>query len=169
MLFEDEASFRQDPTLYQTWARRGSQPQIPTTGQRNTLKIFGTIELYAARFLYHFQKVFNADTYIDYLERMLRSYFPRKIYLIQDNASYHKDQTVWLWFSDQRKYMEVFNLPAYSPQLNALERIWHHARLHGTHNRYFTTQDELRSALTSTFRSIQRNSQQVRGYLQPYQ
>lgn len=48
---------------------------------------FGTSELYAARFLYHFQKVFNADTYIDYFERTLRSYFPRKIYLIQDNAS----------------------------------------------------------------------------------
>jgi len=84
------------------------------------LKIFGTIELYCARFLYHFQKVFNSDTYIDYLERTLRSYFPRKIYLIQDNASYHKDKIVWAWFSQHRKYMEVFNLPAYSPELNAL-------------------------------------------------
>jgi transposase len=105
------------------------------------LKIFATIELYCARFLYHFQTVFNAETYIDYLERTLRSYSPRKIYLIQDNASYHKDSTVWTWFSEHRKHMEVFNLPAYSPQLNAVERIWHHARLHGTHNRYFATQD----------------------------
>jgi transposase len=129
------------------------------------LKIFGTIELYGARFLYHFQTVFNAATY----ERTLRSYCPRKIYLIQDNASYHKDRTVWTWFSDHRKHMEAFNLPAYSPQLNAVERIWHYARLHGTHNPYFATQDELRSALTSTFRSIQRNSEQVRGYLRPYQ
>lgn len=133
------------------------------------MKIFGTIELYNARFLYHFQTVFNAQTYIDYLERTLRSYGLRKIYLIQDNASYHKDKTVWRWFADHRKYMEVFNLPAYSPQFNAIERIWHHARVHGTHNRYFATQDELRSALTSTFRSIQRNSQQVLGYLRPYQ
>ncbi len=45
----------------------------------------------------------------------------------------------------------------------------HHARLHGTHNRYFATQDELHSALTSTFRSIQRNSKQVQGYLRPYE
>ena len=66
---------------------------------RNTLKIFGTIELYGARFLYHFQTVFNAETYIEYLERTLCSYCPRKIYLIQDNASYHKDRTVWTWFS----------------------------------------------------------------------
>ena len=138
-------------------------------GQRNTLKIFGTIELYCARFLYHFQDVFNAQTYVEYLEKILRSYAPRKIYLIQDNASYHKDSNVWDWFSSHRKHIEVFNLPAYSPDLNALERIWHHTRHCGTHNRYFKTQSELRSTLTSIFRSIQHNPGQVMGYLQPYQ
>ncbi len=133
------------------------------------MKIFGTIELYCARFLYHFQKIFNADTYTAYLERVLQSDFPRKIYLIQDNASYHKNKDVWAWFKDHRAHIEVFNLPAYSPQLNALERIWHHTRLHGTHNRYFTTQQELHAALTSTFRSIRKNPSQVQGYLRPYQ
>jgi len=90
LLYEDEAFFRQDPTLYQTWARVGCQPEIPTMGQKRTLKIFGTIELFCARFLYHFQTVFNAETYIEYLEMILKKYFPRKIHLIQDNASYHK-------------------------------------------------------------------------------
>jgi len=121
------------------------------------------------RFLYHFHHVFNAETYIGYLERILRCYYPQKVYLIQDNASYHKDRDVWVWFSDHRKDLEVYNLPAYSPELNALERIWHHTRLHGTHNLYFANQDELRSALTSTFRSIQKNPSQVMGYLSPYQ
>ncbi|MBI5747850.1 MAG: transposase, partial [Nitrospinae bacterium] len=50
---------------------------------------------------------------------------------------YHKDRDVWTWFSDHRKYITVYNLPAYSPEFNALERIWHYTRLNGTHNRYF--------------------------------
>lgn len=100
---------------------------------------------------------------------VLRRYFPRKVHLIQDNASYHKDHDVWTWFSDHRKYIEVHNLPAYSPQFNALERVWHHTRVHGTHNRYFSSLEELWSTLTSTFRSIQKNSSQVQGYLYPYQ
>jgi transposase len=137
-------------------------------GQKRTLKIFGTIELFCARFLYHFQTIFNADTYIGYLETILKKYFPRKIYLIQDNASYHKNRNVWAWFSEHRRYIEVYNLPAYSPEFNALEKIWHHTRLHGTHNRYFASQDELRSTLISTFRSIQKNPSQVQGYLNPY-
>ena len=104
-----------------------------------------------------------------YLERIVRRYFPRKIYLIQDNAAYHKHRDVWQWFADHRKYIEVHNLPPYSPECNAIERIWHHTRLHGTHDRYFVTQEELRSTLTSTFRSIQMNPKQVMGYLLPYQ
>ena len=169
ILFEDEATFRQDPTLYQTWARVGCQPEIPTTGQKKALKVFGTIELYAARFLYHFQEVFNASTYIVYLERLVRSYFPRKIYLIQDNASYHKDGEVWDWFSGHRKHIQVHNLPSYSPELNALERVWHYTRVDATHNRYFVTLEELYGSLTSTFRSIQKAPSQIQGLLHPFQ
>lgn len=161
LLFEGEATFRQDPTLYQIWAWVGCQPQIPTTGQKKSLKVFGTIELYAARFLYHFQQVFNAQTYLDYLERVLRSYFLRKIHLIQDNTSYHKDKEVWDWFSQHRRHIEVHHLPAYSPQFNALERVWHYTRLQATHSRYFVTLAELHSALTSPFRSIQKAPSQI--------
>lgn len=45
IVFEDEASFQQTPTLRATWARRGCQPQIPTRGERNTQKIFGAVSL----------------------------------------------------------------------------------------------------------------------------
>jgi ABC-type multidrug transport system fused ATPase/permease subunit len=43
-----------------TWAKRGSQPQIPTRGERNTQKIFGAVRLDNASFIYlhqedHFQ------------------------------------------------------------------------------------------------------------------
>lgn len=131
-------------------------------GQRNTLKIFGTIERYSARFLYHFQAVFNAETYIVYLERILQCCFPQKVYMIQDNTSYYKDRDVWAWFADHRRHIEVYKLPAYSSQFNTRERIWYHTRLLGTHNRYFVSQEELRAVLTSTFRSIQKKT--VSGY-----
>ncbi len=137
MIHDDEASFRQDSTLSQTWARRGCQPEIPVTGQRKGVKVFGAVEVFTARFLYRFAEVLNAHTYLAYLEQLAKAYFPRPTVLIQDNASYHKDQEVWLWFGDNRNWLTVHNLPPYCPELNATERLWHHARLHGTHNRYF--------------------------------
>ena len=56
IVFEDEASFRQMPTLHVTWAKRGSQPQIPTRGERNTQKIIGAVRLDNASFIYLHQQ-----------------------------------------------------------------------------------------------------------------
>ncbi len=168
LIHADEASFRQDSTLYRTWSQLGSQPEVPVTGQRKSIKVFGCVEVYSARFLYRRDKVFNAVTYLDFLEQVARRYYPRRVIWIQDNASYHKDRDVWAWFAANRSWWTVVNLPAYSPELNATERLWHHTRVTGTHNRYFVTQKELNDTLTFVFRSMQRRPEQIRGYFQPY-
>jgi len=168
LIHADEASFRQDSTLHWTWARRGHQPEFPTTGQRKSVKVFGCVDVYTAQFLYRRDVVFNAVTYLTFLEQVARHYYPRPIIWIQDNASYHKDADVWEWFASNRAWWTVANLPPYSPELNAVERLWHHTRLTGTHNRYFEHVDELNGTLTRVFRSMQRRPDQIRGYLQPF-
>jgi len=165
LIFEDEVSFRQDPTLHQTWSRTGNQPLINVLGQRKAVKIFGCIEIYSTGFFYHRDDVFNAKTYLVYLELLAKKYFPRKIILIQDNASYHKDSEVWAWFKSNRKWLEVHQLPPYSPDFNAAEPLWRYTRLNGTHNRYFITVDELIGTLNNVFRSIQKNPEQIKGYI----
>ena len=173
IVFEDEASFRQTPTLYATWARVGSQPQVPTRGERNTQKIFGAVRLDNARFIYlHQQDYFQWETYVAFLDQVLVPAFYRRghrVFLIQDNASYHKKRETYQWFAQNRRYMEVFQLPPYCPELNATERIWNYTRKHATHNRYFVALEDLYSSLTSAFSSIRRAPLQVQGYLHPFQ
>jgi len=169
LIHEDEASFRQDSTLFSTWSRKGFQPIVPVTGARKSVKIYGCVDIYSARFLFKRATVFNADTYLTFLEqRIAHYYYPRRVYYIQDNASYHKDKDVWAWFNANRSWLTVYNLPPYSPEFNATERIWHHVRMEGTHNRYFDTKEELLSTVNRVFRSIQRNPDQIKGYLQPF-
>ena len=168
LIFEDEASFRQDSTLHSTWSRRGYQPGVPVTGQRKSIKIFACVEIYSARFIYPRDTVFNADTYLSFLERIARYYFPRHVFYIQDNASYHKHKDVWAWFKANRNWFHVDNLPPYSPQFNAVERMWHYVRKEGTHNRYFVSEEELTRTLTRIFRSMQRKPDKIRGYLHPF-
>lgn len=168
MIFTDEASFRQDSTLHATWSRIGKQPLVPVTGQRKSLKIFGAVDLYSARFLYRMDTVFNAETYLVFLEDIARVYRRRGAHLIQDNASYHKDANVWAWFKSNRHWLEVHQLPPYSPEFNATERLWQHTRKNGTHNRYFATEDELVSTLTRVFGDMQRDPGSIRGYLYPF-
>ena len=143
IVYEDEASFRQTPTPRQTWAPSGSQPQIPTHGRRNTQKILGAASLYDGAFTYRRRaETFNAETYMDFLETVLLSTLTKRgrhVYLIQDNASYHKKPEAHERFSANRKKLEVFLLGPHSPELNAIERLWHRARMEATHNRTFNT------------------------------
>jgi len=168
LIHADEASFRLDSTLHRTWARQGCQPQFPVTGQRQSVKIFGSVEVYSGRFIYRRGTVFNAGSYLEYVEQVARRYYPQPVIWIQDNASYHKQEAVWQWFAAERDWWHVVNLPPYSPELNATERLWHHVRTTGTHNRYFATERELCATLTSVFRSMQRRPEQILGYLQPF-
>jgi transposase len=172
IVFEDEASFRQMPTLHATWARRGSQPQIPTRGERNTQKIFGAVRLDNAKFIYlHQEDYFQWETYLAFVDQVLVPEFYRRghrIYLIQDNASYHKKDETYEYFSKHRRYLEVFQLPRYWPELNATERIWNYTRKHATHNRFFETPEDLRRVLFRTFEKVRSHPDEIEGLLDPF-
>lgn len=172
IVFEDEASFRQAPSLHQTWAVVNTQPKIPSKGERNSQKIFGAVELFSSQFLYtHKQEeYFNHQTYLQFTEKILSHFYQKgsRIYLIQDNASYHKKTETYEWFKNHRKYIEVFNLPPYCPELNATERIWHHTRTHATHNRYYNAKVDLCNALFETFEHIRKNPESISGLIAPF-
>lgn len=146
----------------------GCQPEVPVTGQRKSVKIFGCVDVFTGRFYYRRDTVFNAGTYLNFLEQIANKYHKGKVHYIQDNASYHKDGDVWLWFRDNRKWLEVYNLPPYSPEYNAAEPLWKYTRKVGTHNRYFESETEIIETLNRVFKSIQRNPQHIMGYLNPF-
>ena len=172
MIFEDEASFRQDATLYRTWSRRGQTPLVPVTGERKSVKIFASVEVYSGEFIYRSEQVFNGETYLDFLEsRLVRRYYRRgrRVIYIHDNAPYHREERVLEWFAANASWLELHCLPAYSPDLNAAEPLWHHTRVHATHNRSFKNTGEILDSLERTFHSIQKQPQQIFGYLRPFQ
>jgi transposase len=141
---------------------------VPVTGERKSVKILGAVEMYRARFFYRRDTVFNAQTYLGFLKDLLAPYRRRGAILVQDNASYHKDAEVWAWFSANRHWLEVHQLPSYSPQFNPAERLWQHTRKNGTHNRYFVNEDEIVSTLSRVFGDMQSHPDIVRPYLRPF-
>jgi transposase len=147
LLFGDEASFRQDPSLYQAWSRRGHQPLMATTGQRNTQKIFGAVDLYRPRFYYAHGPVFEGDTYTMFLTAVAERYRKQEVFFIHDNAPYHTAPEVQEWLSCYGRRFHLCPLPPYSPEHNAIEPVWHYVRMHATHNRYHASEQEFISVL----------------------
>ncbi len=143
---------------------------MPVTGQRESVKVFGCVDVHSGEFEYMIDEVFNSTTYMVFLETTLSKMFEnnRRIHYIQDSASYHKDGDVWYWFRENRKWIEVYNLPAYSPEFNAAEPLWKYTRKEGTHNKCFRSQKEVEDTLHEVFAKIRKDPENIKGYLRPF-
>jgi transposase len=126
------------------------------------------IELWRTRCHYQQDTVFNACTYLAFLEQLARRYRCQGVILIQDNASYHKDAEVWAWFKSNCHWLEVHQLPPYSPGFNPAERLWQYTRRTGTHNRYLASEAELVRTMTRVFGELQSNPELIRSRLLPF-
>ena len=143
ILFGDEASFPQWGTLSYTWAKKGNQPTIKTSGKRKGYKVFGLIDYFTGRFFYRCQESrFNSASYIQFIKEVL-SKTKKHIILIQDGARYHTSAETKKFFGKRQDRISVYNLPSYSPDYNPIEKLWKKVKKEGTHLHYFPAFQDL--------------------------
>src|SRR5215475_10860501 len=138
-LFGDEASFPPWGTLSYTWARRGHQPLVKTSGTRKGYQVFGVIEYFTGRFWSQGQEGrLNSEAYSAFLTRVLHQ-VTQPIILIQDGARYHTSVAMQRFFAQHTARLTVFQLPSYSPDYNPIEKLWKKVKKEGTPLQYFPT------------------------------
>jgi transposase len=139
ILFGDEASFPQWGTLTYTWAKRGQQPTIKTSGIRKGYKVFGLIDYFTGRFFYTAQEGrLKSESYAEFLQSVLKK-TKEHIILIQDGARYHTSKAMQEFFEQHKDRLTVYQLPSYSPDFNPIEKLWKEIKKDGTHLHYFPT------------------------------
>lgn len=143
ILFGDEASFPQWGTLTYTWAKRGQQPTVKTSGIRKGYKIFGLIDYFSGKFFFKGQEDrLNSDTYAQFLSEVLMQ-TDKHLILVQDGARYHTSKAMQAFFEKHSERLAVFKLPSYSPDYNPIEKLWKKIKQEGTHLHYFPTFEAL--------------------------
>jgi transposase len=168
ILFGDEASFAQWGSLGYTWAPKGHQPTVKTSGKRRAYKVFGLIEFF--RGLLFFQGIldkFKSETYVAFLHQVLRQ-TTAPLFLIQDGARYHTSKLTRQFFAHHAQRLTVFQLPSYSPDFNPIEYLWRNVKKEGTHLKYFPTFDTLIQAVETTLTAFQNQPQRVKALFGRY-
>jgi transposase len=132
------------------WALKGQQPRVLSASTRQKVGFFGALNLKTGCLLTEEASTFNAETFGDFIRHLLH-HTQEKLYLILDNASWHKARDLKDLFIRHRDRLERIFLPPYSPELNPIERVWRITRRQITHNRYFESNEALRTALLSQF------------------
>lgn len=137
-VWQDEVEVHTNPKIGQMWMPRGEQAKVLTPGTNKKRHLSGSIHWRTGQvFVTEAEAKQGRDgalfiKHLDELRRKLRRY--RKIHVICDNASCHTSLEViqYLWQWEGR--IEVHLLPAYSPDLNPIERVWWHLHENITRN-----------------------------------
>lgn len=162
ILFGDEASFAQWGSLGYTWARRGQQPVVQTSGKRRAYKVFGLIEFFSGQFFYRgIPDKFNSDSYTAFLAQVLE-HTTAPLLLIQDGARYHTSKATRQFFAAHATRLTVFQLPSYSPDYNPIEYLWRNVKRDGTHLKYFPSFEALTDSVEQTLTAVQAHPEQVK-------
>lgn len=152
LLFMDAVHPTQATKVTCGWIRTGLDKTIETTGSRTRVNIVGAIRLgyLEGTVTKQYEKTVNGDAIIDFFSHIKEKYKDKKVInLVLDGAGYHRKQAV----VDKAKELGItlHYLPAYSPNLNPIERLWKVMNEHARNNKYFATAKDFRRSLNHFF------------------
>lgn len=159
----DEMGVRSDDQIGRTYGKRGQTPVVQTPGRRFSCQMISTVTNRGSLRFMIFDGKFNADVLIAFLKRLLKT-VKRKIFLILDGHPVHKSKKVKKWIAEHGKRLELFTLPAYSPELNPDELLNQDVKTNAVRKRRSRNRDELKRNLLGYLRGRQKRPDLVRRY-----
>ena len=118
----DETGLRNDCQHERGYAPKGQTPVIRLNAKRDSINMISAITNQRKVRFRLFQGGMNTGILIGFMRRLIRD-AKRKVILIMDNLRVHHAKKVKKWLSGKEEQIEVFYLPAYSPELNPDEYL----------------------------------------------
>jgi transposase len=151
----DEVHFQQHGSRCRMWIPPEiKDPVLLHAPTRKSVGYFGAVRLRDGRFVFHLETgTFNGASFLQFLQQ-LRSASRgtrRRVVVITDNAPYHHSRLHRPWREHHAHGFALDFLPAYSPELNPIERVWKLTRRRCLHNRYFDHLQDVIGAVESEF------------------
>ena len=158
--FADSTHPMLNPILSAGWIRKGKEYEVKTNSGRQRVNINGAIEMKTLNVVSRSCKRVNGSSMCDLL-RAIRLKHPKvkKIHLILDNAPYNKSNQVrdLAW----KLKIKILYLPAYSPNLNPIERLWKFMKKEVMANRYYPDLETFQKELMLFLRGIRKHRQEL--------
>jgi transposase len=118
----DETGLRGDDVRGRSYAPRGRTPVVRPNQKRASVGLISAVTNKGELRWMVLDSALKAPVLVRFLERLIRE-AERKVFLILDNLPAHRSRAVQAWLAERRRQIEVFYLPAYSPELNPDEGL----------------------------------------------
>lgn len=165
----DEMGLRSDHQAGTSYSKRGVTPVIPGTGRRFGCSMISTVTNKGVLAFMVFTERFTARVCLRFLKRLVRhaGVGGRKVFLIVDGHPVHRSAAVRRWINSSAGgggKIELFLLPAYSPDLNPDEFLNHDVKNNALGRRRPIDRRELIRGVRAYLRSTQRQPAIVQRY-----
>jgi len=142
--FEDEIDIHLNPRIGRDWTLRGRQRVVVTPGQNRKRYIAGALAVNRTDLVFVQAERKNSDLFLALLDK-LRTHHRRvrRIHLVLDNYGIHSSRRVQAYLAQHAGLFRLHFLPPYSPEHNAIERLWREVHANVTRNHRCKTIGEL--------------------------
>ncbi len=127
--------------------------------KRERQTAFGSLDIRTGKVTVNFADKGNYQTFKNHLKKVLWEYrHSTKIIMILDNVRFHHAKLLKPFLQKRHKLHFIY-LPAYSPDLNPIERVWWYMRKKITHNRYIESLNERKIKFWKLFSHFQKTNE----------
>jgi len=118
----DETGLRSGDVRGRGFAPKGVTPIIHATAKYENISMVSAITNKGKVYWMIVDGTVNVDRFIEFLKGLIKN-ARRKVFLILDNLRAHHAKVVTAWVKENKTRIELFFLPAYSPDLNPDEHL----------------------------------------------
>jgi transposase len=148
------------------WIKRGEEKQIKTNTGRGRLNINGVLDPETMDVTVHFSKTINAQETMNLFDKIQLTYKDKTtIYIIIDNARYYKNKDVTAYLKKEGCRIKLIFLPAYSPNLNFIERLWKYMKKYIIGVKYRDKFKEFEDDVMQFFENISQHREQLKSFI----
>jgi hypothetical protein len=103
--------------------------RIPAAGEDQKFVVFGALDYASGRLLHTLSARKGEEAFMTFLDELVAAFPPEEsLVVVLDNVGYHKSHALREWWRAHAQRIQPFFLPAYSPELNLIERLWRYLK-----------------------------------------
>jgi transposase len=158
-VYEDEVDIHLNPKIGLDWMGRGQQKEAMTPGQNEKRYVAGAKDVRTGEI--HWVEAEKKDSwlFLELLHKLTKVYGQATvIHVILDNYKIHSSRIALIALSGFAARVKLHFLPPYSPDENAIERVWQDLHANVTRNHTCASMQELMQEVRYYLRKRNRKS-----------
>ena len=153
LFFLDEAGVRSDQVLGRTWGLKGKTPEVPTSGQRQSINAISAVSATGAFWYELSTERLNATKFVELLRRFMKGRV-QPVFLVLDGHPAHRARIVHEYVQSLNGRLELHFLPGYAPELNPDEFVWNYLKREGVAKKPLRRGESLRERVYADLERI---------------